>query len=210
MGRVKAPWAFRKGRKNERHAGYRRRWYYQVIQGDMYVIHEGEYFLLMKSLLRKLGFGYMLSPMVAYTSRIIMQAIPARVITGNYNTGPSGPVILRNTTKFGTPTKISKMQASQNNNSTKSTPGSPLSIKIEEQENGETWVSITPPPQLAPPPPPPRMTTPRPPTPKTAQDGWETTVGLPTSPSYRAPDEWEEAERKEQARQEHDQLSWTA
>ena len=34
-----------------------------------------------KSLLRKLGFGYMLSPMVAYTSRIIMQAIPARVIT---------------------------------------------------------------------------------------------------------------------------------
>jgi len=33
-----------------------------------------------KSLLRKLGFGYMLSPIVAYTSRIIMQAIPARVI----------------------------------------------------------------------------------------------------------------------------------
>jgi len=33
-----------------------------------------------KSLLRKLGFGYMLSPMVAYTLRIIMQAIPARVI----------------------------------------------------------------------------------------------------------------------------------
>jgi len=33
-----------------------------------------------KSLLRKLQFGYMLSPMVAYTSRIIMQAIPARVI----------------------------------------------------------------------------------------------------------------------------------
>ena len=33
-----------------------------------------------KSLLRKLGFGYMLSPMVAYTSCIIMQAIPARVI----------------------------------------------------------------------------------------------------------------------------------
>jgi len=33
-----------------------------------------------KSLLRKLGFGYMLSLMVAYTSRIIMQAIPARVI----------------------------------------------------------------------------------------------------------------------------------
>ena len=33
-----------------------------------------------KSLLRKLGFGYMLSPMVAYTSRIIMQAITARVI----------------------------------------------------------------------------------------------------------------------------------
>jgi len=44
---VKAPWAFRKGRKNERHGGYRGRWYYQVIQGDMYVIHEGEYFLLM-------------------------------------------------------------------------------------------------------------------------------------------------------------------
>jgi len=33
-----------------------------------------------KSLLRRLGFGYMLSPMVAYTSHIIMQAIPARVI----------------------------------------------------------------------------------------------------------------------------------
>ena len=33
-----------------------------------------------KSLLRKLGFGYMLSLMVAYTSRIIMQAIPTRVI----------------------------------------------------------------------------------------------------------------------------------
>jgi len=33
-----------------------------------------------KSLIRKLGFGYMLSPMVAYTSCIIMQAIPARVI----------------------------------------------------------------------------------------------------------------------------------
>jgi len=44
---VKAPWAFRKGRINERHGGYRGRWYYQVIQGDMYVIHEGEYFLLM-------------------------------------------------------------------------------------------------------------------------------------------------------------------
>jgi len=44
---VKAPWAFRKGRKNERHGGYRGRWYYKVIQGDMYVIHEGEYFLLM-------------------------------------------------------------------------------------------------------------------------------------------------------------------
>jgi len=48
LGRVKAPWAFRKGRKNERHGAYRGRWYYQVIQGDMYVIHEGEYFLLMK------------------------------------------------------------------------------------------------------------------------------------------------------------------
>ena len=33
-----------------------------------------------KSVLRKLGFGYMLSPMMAYTSRIIMQAIPARLI----------------------------------------------------------------------------------------------------------------------------------
>ena len=37
-----------------------------------------------KSLLKKLGFGYMLSPMVAYTSRIIMQAIPARVILTPY------------------------------------------------------------------------------------------------------------------------------
>ena len=33
-----------------------------------------------KALLRELGFGYMLSLMVAYTSRIIMQAISARVI----------------------------------------------------------------------------------------------------------------------------------
>ena len=33
-----------------------------------------------KSLLRELGFRYMLFPMVAYISRIIMQAIPARVI----------------------------------------------------------------------------------------------------------------------------------
>jgi len=102
------------------------------------------------------------------------------------------------------------MQASRNNNSTKSTPESPLSIKIEEQENGETWVSITPRPQLAPPPPPPRMTTPRPPTPKTAQEGWETTVALPTSPPYRAPQEWEAAGTKEQARREYDVLSWTA
>ena len=33
-----------------------------------------------KTLLRELGFGYMLSPMVAYTSHILIQAIPARVI----------------------------------------------------------------------------------------------------------------------------------
>ena len=130
--------------------------------------------------------------------------------TENYNTGPSGPVTLLNNTESGTPTKISKMQTSQNNDSTKNTPASPLSIKIEEQENGETWVSITPRPQLAPPPPPPRMTTPRPPTPQNAQEGWETAVGLPTSPPYRAPHEWEEAERKEQTRKEHDVLSWTA
>jgi len=102
------------------------------------------------------------------------------------------------------------MQASQNNNSTNSSPGSPLSIKIEEQKNGETWVSITPPSQLAPQWPPPPMTTPRPPTPMTAQDGWGTTVGLPTSPPYRAPHEWEEVEQKERARKEHDVLSWTA
>jgi len=37
-----------------------------------------------KSLLKELGFGYMLSPMVAYTLRIIMQAIPARVILAPY------------------------------------------------------------------------------------------------------------------------------
>jgi len=48
-----------------------------------------------------------------------------------------------------------EMHSSQSNNSTKSTPESPLAIKIEEQENGETWVSITPPQQRAPPPPPP-------------------------------------------------------
>jgi len=102
------------------------------------------------------------------------------------------------------------MQEAQNNISTKSTPGSPLSIKIEEHENGETWVSITHPPQLAPPVPPTRITTPRPRTPKTTQDASETAVGLPTSPPYRAPQEWEEAEKKEQVRREHDVLSWTA
>jgi len=126
--------------------------------------------------------------------------------TENSNPGPSGPVILLNMTKSSTPTKISKMQPSQSNNSTKSTQGSPLSIKIEEQENGETWVSIIPPPQLAPPPPPPRMTTPRPPTPKTTQEGWETAVGLPTSLPYRGPHEWEEAEKKELTRKEHNVL----
>ena len=77
---------------------------------------------------------------------------------------------------------ISKMQTAQSNSSTNSTQGNPLSIKIEEQENGETWVSISPTRQLVLPPLPRRMTTPRPPTPKTAQDGWETTVGLPTAP----------------------------
>jgi len=35
-------------------------------------------------------------------------------------------------------------------------------------------------------------------------------IGLPTSPPYRRPHEWEEAERTERARQEHDQLPWTA
>jgi len=138
------------------------------------------------------------------------QIIDSRLHYGKLQYRPSGPVILLNTTKSGTPTKISKMQALQNNNSTKSIPGSSLSIKIEEQEKGETWVSITPPPQLAPPPPPPRMTTPRPPIPKTAQEGWETAVGLPTSSPYRAPPEWEQAEKKERARKEHDVLSWTA
>ena len=33
-----------------------------------------------KLVLKELGFGYMFSPIVTYTSRIIMQAIPARVI----------------------------------------------------------------------------------------------------------------------------------
>ena len=33
-----------------------------------------------KSLLKEIGIGCMLSPIVAYTSSIIMQAIPARVI----------------------------------------------------------------------------------------------------------------------------------
>ena len=54
------------------------------------------------------------------------------------------------------------------------------------------------------------MTTPRPPTPATAQEGCETAVGLPKSPPYRAPQEWDEAERKERAGRDHDQLSWTA
>jgi len=108
------------------------------------------------------------------------------------------------------PTTISKMQTSQNSSSINSTPASPLTIKIEEQENGETRVSISPTRQLAPPPLPPRMTTPRPPPPKTPQAGWDTTVGLPTSPPYRNPHEREEAEKKERARWEHDQLSWKA
>jgi len=112
--------------------------------------------------------------------------------------------------KVGIPATISKMQTSQNNSSTNNTRASPLTIKIEEQENGETRVSISPTLQLSPLPPPPRMTTPRPPKPKTPQEAWDTTVGGPTSPAYESPHEWEEAERKERARQEHDQLSWTA
>jgi len=128
----------------------------------------------------------------------------------NYNTEPSGPVILQNTTKFGTPTTISQMQTSQSSSSTNSTQGSPLTIKIEEQENGETRVSRAPTPPLAPQPPPPRMTTPRRATPRNTQDVGETTFGLQTSPPYQAPHEWEKAQRKEPARQEHDQLSWTA
>jgi len=48
--------------------------------------------------------------------------IDSRLHCGKLQTGPSAPVIHLNTTKSGTPTKISKMQASQNNNSTKSTP----------------------------------------------------------------------------------------
>jgi len=103
-----------------------------------------------------------------------------------------------------------KMEASHNNNSTKRTYESGLAIKIEEQENAETWVDITPPPQLAPPPPPPRMTTPRPPTRKATQEGWETAAGLPTSPPDRAPQEWEEVEKREQARREHHVRSWTS
>ena len=35
-------------------------------------------------------------------------------------------------------------------------------------------------------------------------------MGLPTRPPYGAPQEWEEAEKKERARREHDVLSWTA
>jgi len=113
-------------------------------------------------------------------------------------------------TKSGTHTTISKMQTPQSNRSTNSSQGNPLTINIKEYENGETRVSISPTPQLAPPPPPPGMTTPRPAMPTTPQDGWETTVGLPTSPPYRAPYKWEEAEKKERARQEHNQQSWAA
>jgi len=102
------------------------------------------------------------------------------------------------------------MQTSSSNSSTSNTQGNHLSITIEEQDNGETRVSISPTPQVAPPPPPARMTTPRPPTLKTGQEGWETAVGLRTSPAYRAPHEWEEVERREKARQENDVLSWTA
>jgi len=102
------------------------------------------------------------------------------------------------------------MQKSPRNSSTNSSQGNLRTIKIEEQENGETRVSISPTPQRAPPPPPPRMTTPRPQTPNTSQEGWETTIGLSTRPQYRSPHEWEEAEWKERARQEQNQLSWTA
>jgi len=48
-----------------------------------------------KSLLRKLGFGYMLSPMVACTSRIIMQAIPARVIQSVESVDSAELIIVR-------------------------------------------------------------------------------------------------------------------
>jgi len=74
------------------------------------------------------------------------------------------------------------MQASQSSSSTNSTQGNHLSIKIEEQDSRETWVSISPTPQHAPPLPPPRMMTPRPPTSKT----WRRD-GKPSWDSPRAP-----------------------
>jgi len=98
---------------------------------------------------------------------------------------------------------------SQSNSATNSTQGNHLSIKISEQESGETWVSISLTAQLVPPLSP-RMTTPRPPKPKTPQEGWETMVGLPTSFPYQAPHKCEEAEKGERACRKHNQLSRTA
>ena len=94
------------------------------------------------------------------------------------------------------------MQTSQNISSTNGTQGNYISIKIKEQENGETRVSASPTPQS-----PTEQTTPRPSTPKppkTLQEGWDTMIGLPpSSPPYRSPREWE-------VRESHTVVSWTA
>jgi len=95
------------------------------------------------------------------------------------------------------------MQTSHSGTSTPAPQTSRTSIKLEEQKNGDVLVSVsqTQNREEAPP---------RPPKTPTPQENWETTIGLPemkpTSPPYRSPTAWEEAERKQK---EHDALHWT-
>jgi len=76
-------------------------------------------------------------------------------------------------------------------NSTPDTPTSRTSIKLEEQGNGDILVSVSQAPNHAEAPP-------RPPKTPTPQENWGTMIGLPemtpTSPPYRSPSAWEEAE----------------
>jgi len=95
------------------------------------------------------------------------------------------------------------MQTSQSGSSTPVTPTSRTSIKLEEQGNGDILVFVSQALEA-------EVAPPRPPKTPTPQENWGTTIGLPemtlTSPPYRSPSAWEEAEQKPK---EHDALHWT-
>jgi len=95
------------------------------------------------------------------------------------------------------------MQTSQSRTSTPATQTSRTSIKLEEQENGDVLVSVLQTQNE-------EETPPYPPKTPTPQENWETRIGLlemtPTSPPYRSPPAWEEAEQKQK---EHDAQHWT-